>query len=137
MLSFHAAGALHRREITMPLYEYQCQACNHRYERIERVSDPTTGTCPDCGGEARRLLGVPALQFKGSGWYVTDYGKGTGGAAGEKPKSSESKSSESKGSESKGSESKGSESKGAGSSTKSDSSGGSGTSSGSTATKVA
>jgi len=119
----------------MPLYEYQCQACNHRYERIERVSDPTTGTCPDCGGEARRLLGVPALQFKGSGWYVTDYGKGTGGAPGEKPKSSEPKSSESKGSESKSTESKSTESspKAAGSG----SSGGSGTSSGTSAAKVA
>jgi putative FmdB family regulatory protein len=72
----------------MPLYEYQCQACDHRYERIERVSDPTTGTCPECGGVTRRLLGVPALQFKGSGWYVTDYGKGTGGKPGPEPKGS-------------------------------------------------
>ncbi|MEX1311771.1 MAG: FmdB family zinc ribbon protein [Candidatus Sulfomarinibacteraceae bacterium] len=60
----------------MPLYEYQCEECEHRYERIERASSPHNGTCPSCGGEARRLLGAPALKFKGSGWYVTDYGKG-------------------------------------------------------------
>jgi putative FmdB family regulatory protein len=62
----------------MPLYEYQCQDCEHRYERIEKASSPHDGTCPSCGGSARRLLGAPALKFKGSGWYVTDYGKGNG-----------------------------------------------------------
>lgn len=62
----------------MPLYEYQCQECENRFERIERVSAPSDGLCPSCGGAARRLLGAPALQFKGSGWYVTDYGKGNG-----------------------------------------------------------
>lgn len=63
----------------MPLYEYQCQECSSRFERIEKASAPHDGTCPECGGAAHRLLGVPALQFKGSGWYVTDYGKGNGG----------------------------------------------------------
>jgi putative FmdB family regulatory protein len=63
----------------MPLYEYQCHECNHRFERIERVSAPSDGVCPSCGGAARRLLGAPALQFKGAGWYVNDYGKGNGG----------------------------------------------------------
>lgn len=63
----------------MPLYEYQCQDCDTHFERIEKVSAPTDGVCPSCGGAARRLLGAPALQFKGSGWYVTDYGKGNGG----------------------------------------------------------
>lgn len=62
----------------MPLYEYQCQECENRFERIERVSAPSDHVCPSCGGAARRLLGAPALQFKGSGWYVTDYGKGNG-----------------------------------------------------------
>lgn len=62
----------------MPLYEYQCQECETRFERIERVSSPSDSVCPSCGGVARRLLGAPALQFKGSGWYVTDYGKGNG-----------------------------------------------------------
>lgn len=62
----------------MPLYEYQCQDCETHFERIEKVSSPTDGVCPSCGGVARRLLGAPALKFKGSGWYVTDYGKGNG-----------------------------------------------------------
>lgn len=60
----------------MPLYEYECFLCRHRFERIQRASaDPVT-ECPACRGAVRRLLGVPALQFKGSGWYVTDYGGG-------------------------------------------------------------
>jgi len=63
----------------MPLYEYQCQSCDTHFERIEKVSSPTDGVCPSCGSAARRLLGAPALQFKGSGWYVNDYGKGNGG----------------------------------------------------------
>jgi putative FmdB family regulatory protein len=63
----------------MPLYEYECFLCNHRFERIRRVADASDVSCPECGGTVRRLLGVPALQFKGSGWYVTDYGKGNGG----------------------------------------------------------
>jgi len=62
----------------MPLYEYKCQECENRYERIEKASSPHDGVCPSCGGAARRLLGAPALKFKGSGWYVTDYGKGNG-----------------------------------------------------------
>jgi putative FmdB family regulatory protein len=66
----------------MPLYEYECFVCHNRFERIQKISAEPVNTCPDCGGSVRRLLGVPALQFKGSGWYVTDYGKGTGGAAG-------------------------------------------------------
>ena len=62
----------------MPLYEYRCETCNTRFERIERASAPAAGVCPRCQGPARRLLGTPALQFKGSGWYVTDYARGTG-----------------------------------------------------------
>lgn len=60
----------------MPLYEYECFLCRHRFERIQRVSSDPVRECPDCGGAVRRLLGTPALQFKGSGWYVTDYGNG-------------------------------------------------------------
>jgi putative FmdB family regulatory protein len=63
----------------MPLYEYECFLCHQRFERIQKVSDAPIATCPECGGSVRRLLGVPALQFKGSGWYVTDYGKNSGG----------------------------------------------------------
>jgi len=62
----------------MPLYEYKCQTCACRYERIERASSQHDGVCPECGGVASRLLGAPALQFKGSGWYVTDYAKSDG-----------------------------------------------------------
>ncbi|MCP4899200.1 MAG: zinc ribbon domain-containing protein [bacterium] len=68
----------------MPLYEYECNACLQTFERIQRVGDTPVSVCPSCGGEVRRLLGVPALQFKGSGWYVTDYGKGNGGNSREK-----------------------------------------------------
>ncbi len=60
----------------MPLYEYECFVCGEHFEKIRRVADASRMECPKCGGKVRRLLGVPALQFKGSGWYVTDYGKG-------------------------------------------------------------
>ena len=60
----------------MPLYEYQCQQCSAHFERIEKASALKDGRCPECGGDAHRLIGTPALQFKGSGWYVNDYGKG-------------------------------------------------------------
>jgi putative FmdB family regulatory protein len=71
----------------MPLYEYRCRQCERLFDRLERASEPKDGTCPDCGGAATRLLGAPALQFKGSGWYVNDYGKGNGSRAteGDKP----------------------------------------------------
>ena len=79
----------------MPLYEYECFVCGIRFERIQKTTTEPTKICPECGGAVRRLLGVPALQFKGSGWYVTDYGKGTGGAPGtRKTETSESKASD-------------------------------------------
>ncbi len=59
----------------MPLYEYQCQQCNHLFERIQKFSDPPLKTCPKCGGPVEQLISPPAIQFKGSGWYVTDYAK--------------------------------------------------------------
>ena len=59
----------------MPLYEYQCDACAHRFERIQKFSDPPIETCPSCGGTVKKLLSSPAIQFKGSGWYITDYAK--------------------------------------------------------------
>jgi putative FmdB family regulatory protein len=65
----------------MPLYEYQCQQCSVHFERIEKASALKDGRCPECGGPAHRLIGAPALQFKGSGWYVNDYGKGKGSGA--------------------------------------------------------
>src|SRR5690242_19025037 len=60
----------------MPIYEYQCKKCHHRFERIQKFSDPHIKKCPECGGPVEQLLSPPAVQFKGSGWYVTDYGKG-------------------------------------------------------------
>ena len=60
----------------MPLYEYRCRKCENLFERLEKASEPTNRSCPICGGAARRLIGAPALQFKGSGWYVNDYGSG-------------------------------------------------------------
>lgn len=68
----------------MPLYEYECFVCRLRFEKIQKTSAEPIKACPECGGAVRRLLGVPALQFKGAGWYVTDYGKGTGGTPGER-----------------------------------------------------
>lgn len=68
----------------MPLYEYQCDACTHRFEVIQKFSDPPIDVCPKCGGVVKKLLSSPAIQFKGSGWYITDYarsGKTETGAA--------------------------------------------------------
>src|SRR5580692_2425309 len=59
----------------MPLYEYQCDACGHRFELIKKYSDPPLEICPKCGGAVHKLQSAPAFQFKGTGWYVTDYGK--------------------------------------------------------------
>ena len=110
----------------MPLYEYKCEKCGHQFEKIEGHSASTTKKCPKCGAKATRMISSAAIQFKGSGWYVTDYAKkNSGPASGEKSsdgasksegssgdtKSGESKSGESKSSESKSFESKSSESK--------------------------
>ena len=75
----------------MPLYEYECDACQHRFEVIQKFSDPPIETCPACGSTVRKLLSSPAIQFKGSGWYITDYaraGKGdaASGGKGDSPK---------------------------------------------------
>jgi putative FmdB family regulatory protein len=59
----------------MPLYEYECGACGHRFERIQRFSDAPVQDCPKCGGApVHKLLSAPAIHFKGTGWYITDYG---------------------------------------------------------------
>jgi putative FmdB family regulatory protein len=60
----------------MPLYEYECDACGKRFEKIQKFSDPPAEVCVHCGqGPVRKLLSSPAIQFKGSGWYITDYAK--------------------------------------------------------------
>jgi len=59
----------------MPLYEYQCKKCHHRFEKIQKFSDPLVKKCPKCGGPVEQVISAPAVQFKGSGWYVTDYAK--------------------------------------------------------------
>ena len=65
----------------MPLYEYECEACGQRFEKIQKFSDPPLDVCAKCGkGPIHKLLSSPAIQFKGSGWYITDYArKGTQG----------------------------------------------------------
>jgi putative FmdB family regulatory protein len=78
----------------MPLYEYQCESCGHRFEVIQKFSDAPVDTCPTCGGPVQKLLSSPAIQFKGSGWYITDYarsGKSDGGASAGKSGGTESK----------------------------------------------
>jgi putative FmdB family regulatory protein len=59
----------------MPLYEYECDACGHRFEKIQKYSDPLEDTCPKCGGVVHKMMSSPAIQFKGSGFYITDYAK--------------------------------------------------------------
>jgi putative FmdB family regulatory protein len=64
----------------MPLYEYQCESCEGRLETIQKFSDPLETHCPKCGGNLRKLISSPAIQFKGSGFYITDYARPGGGA---------------------------------------------------------
>ena len=57
----------------MPLYEYKCQKCGENVEAIQRIADPPYTICPQCGGELKKLFSAPAIQFKGSGFHITDY----------------------------------------------------------------
>ena len=76
----------------MPLYEYECQSCGHRFERIQKMSDAAPTACPKCGADRIvKMVSSPAFQFKGSGWYVTDYARKRGDSSGDS-KSSSSKS---------------------------------------------
>jgi putative FmdB family regulatory protein len=68
----------------MPIYEYQCKKCGHRFEKIQKFSDAMVKKCPECGGRVEQLLSAPAVQFKGSGWYVTDYAKKPAGGSASK-----------------------------------------------------
>lgn len=74
----------------MPLYEYLCGSCGHKFERIRKFSDAPLTECPSCGGVVEKLLSSPAIQFKGSGWYINDYAKS---GAGKDPKHTDTKAS--------------------------------------------
>ncbi len=87
----------------MPLYEYRCEACGRSLEVIQKFSEDPLTECPDCGGRLERLLSAPAIQFKGSGWYITDYARKSNGdksakdsSASEKPGAKKESQSESK-----------------------------------------
>ena len=77
----------------MPLYEYQCRKCGKRFEKIQKFSDPPLETHEKCGGAVQRLLSSPAIQFKGSGWYITDYARKSAPSEGSSSSDSSSKSS--------------------------------------------
>ncbi len=59
----------------MPIYEYECLSCGKHFDFLQKIDDAPIKKCPECGGELKKLLSAPAFQFKGSGWYVTDYGR--------------------------------------------------------------
>jgi putative FmdB family regulatory protein len=59
----------------VPIYEYVCKKCHHRFEKIQKFSDAKIKKCPECGGPVEQAIHAPAVQFKGTGWYVTDYAK--------------------------------------------------------------
>jgi putative FmdB family regulatory protein len=88
----------------MPLYEYECKKCHHRFEKIQTFSAKHVKKCPECGGPIEQLISAPSVQFKGSGWYVTDYAKKSGA---ESSSSSNGDSSKDSGKDSDKSESKG------------------------------
>jgi len=109
----------------MPIYEYECRRCGHRFELIQKFSDKPRKRCPECRGAVDRLISPPAIRFKGTGWYVTDYAKKgsdgekdtgepkaktgdgkDGGSSKDKPAKKESSSSSPSSSSSKGSSSK-------------------------------
>ncbi len=75
----------------MPLYEYQCQDCGKALEVIQKFSEDPLTECPQCGGRLERLLSAPAIQFKGSGWYITDYARKSGNGESKQASSTEKK----------------------------------------------
>ena len=80
----------------MPVYEYECAKCGGRVEELQKFSDPPPKKHNGCGGRLKRLLSAPAIQFKGSGWYITDYArKSPGDGAGKSPADGASKDSSS------------------------------------------
>jgi len=73
----------------LPLYEYRCLKCDRHTDKIEKVDGPHLKKCPHCGGKVESVITAPAIQFKGSGWYVNDYGKKTSGGDSSKSEKSE------------------------------------------------
>jgi putative FmdB family regulatory protein len=71
----------------MPIYEYECESCRKRTEKIQKMSDPLLKKCPHCGGPLRKLISSPAIQFSGTGFYITDYAKKSGPTSEPKKKS--------------------------------------------------
>jgi putative FmdB family regulatory protein len=80
----------------MPLYEYLCEKCGRKMEAIQSFSEPPLTVCDRCGGQLKKLMSAPAVQFKGSGWYVSDYGKGSSGPSPSSTKSEDAAKSETK-----------------------------------------
>ena len=98
----------------MPLYEYQCPKCG-RFELIRKFADELLTKCPTCGSDVQKLHSAPAIQFKGTGWYITDYARksdGKGKSDGGQSEGSKSEGSKSEGSKSEGAKSEGSKSEG-------------------------
>ena len=73
----------------MPLYEYRCLKCKRHTDKIENMNGPHLKKCPHCGGKVEPVITAPAIQFKGTGWYVTDYGRKGSGGDGSKSEQSE------------------------------------------------
>jgi putative FmdB family regulatory protein len=69
----------------MPIYEYRCENCGREFEEWQKMSDAPVETCQQCGGKTHRLISQSTFVLKGSGWYVTDYGKGSSCASSRKP----------------------------------------------------
>lgn len=91
----------------MPIYEYRCLDCGHQFELMQKFSDPPAETCTSCSGTVQKLISRSAFHLKGSGWYVTDYGR-NGGAPGKTTDKSDSESSTESGDKKSTSESSGS-----------------------------
>ena len=92
----HGKILILRRQPDVPLYEYECQKCRKHVEKIEKMEGPHLKKCPRCGGRLERLMSAPAIQFKGSGWYVTDYARSSNRGAEKSDAGSASDKSESK-----------------------------------------
>lgn len=75
----------------MPIYEYKCSKCHTQFEVIQKVADPPLKKCIKCGGAVTKTISAPAIQFKGSGWYITDYAKRTQAEKDKKPQVKEKK----------------------------------------------